>query len=101
MISDPLIPGISLDFPFYRNALSMDMLHDILGDLTRNLEDKSLRVIVLSATESPVFSAGHNLKELVRNLVDELNLSYSIAVFRHQKMVRIFTGKSLNYVIVL
>ncbi|XP_059622257.1 enoyl-CoA hydratase domain-containing protein 3, mitochondrial isoform X2 [Phlebotomus argentipes] len=49
------------------------MMRDILEDLTRNLEDKSLRVIVLSAVESPVFSAGHNLKELAPDMGEEVH----------------------------
>lgn len=52
------------------------MMNDILGDLTHNLEDKSLRVIVLSSVESPVFSAGHNLKELVGKLSDLVDLAF-------------------------
>ncbi|GAB0091186.1 enoyl-CoA hydratase domain-containing protein 3, mitochondrial [Sergentomyia squamirostris] len=58
------IRNIVLNNPKTRNSLSLEMMSDILGDLTRNLQDKSLRVIVLSSVESPVFSAGHNLKEL-------------------------------------
>lgn len=35
----------------------------LLKDLRRNKQDENLRCIVLSST-GPVFSAGHNLKEL-------------------------------------
>uniref|UniRef100_A0A1B0D4Y3 Enoyl-CoA hydratase domain-containing protein 3, mitochondrial n=1 Tax=Phlebotomus papatasi TaxID=29031 RepID=A0A1B0D4Y3_PHLPP len=62
------VRNIVLNNPKTRNSLSLEMMNDILGDLTHNLEDKSLRVIVLSSVESPVFSAGHNLKELVGKL---------------------------------
>lgn len=47
----------------YRNALSLDMMTQLLTDIKRNQNDENLRVIVLSANGS-VFSAGHNLKEL-------------------------------------
>lgn len=40
------------------------MMHDLLRNLKENQNDKTLRVVVLAA-EGPVFSAGHNLKELV------------------------------------
>lgn len=46
----------------FRNALSMDMMTEILANLKRNKQDENLRCIVLSAN-GPVFSAGHNLKE--------------------------------------
>jgi len=39
------------------------MMENIMSEIKRNESDKSLRVIVLSST-GPVFSAGHNLKEL-------------------------------------
>lgn len=47
---------------FYRNALSLDMMSELLTNLRRNKQDENLRCIVLSATGA-VFSAGHNLKE--------------------------------------
>lgn len=46
-----------------RNCLSLAMMDDLIKEIKRNESDKSLRVIVLSST-GPVFSAGHNLKEL-------------------------------------
>lgn len=49
-------------FCSYRNALSLDMMSELLTNLRRNKQNEDLRCIVLSATGS-VFSAGHNLKE--------------------------------------
>lgn len=46
-----------------RNCLSFAMMESLIKEIKRNESDKSLRVIVLSST-GPVFSAGHNLKEL-------------------------------------
>lgn len=46
-----------------RNCLSMSMMENLIQEIKRNENEKSLRVIVLSST-GPVFSAGHNLKEL-------------------------------------
>lgn len=46
-----------------RNCLSLAMMENLIKEIKRNESDKSLRVIVLSST-GPVFSAGHNLKEL-------------------------------------
>ncbi|XP_041361510.1 enoyl-CoA hydratase domain-containing protein 3, mitochondrial-like isoform X2 [Gigantopelta aegis] len=55
------IRTICLDNPKKRNALSLAMLESLYCDLTRDVDD--LRVIILSHT-GPVFSAGHDLKEL-------------------------------------
>jgi len=47
-----------------RNALSLAMLESLKDRLTQDVDGLDLRVIVLRANE-PVFSSGHNLKELV------------------------------------
>ncbi|XP_055836778.1 enoyl-CoA hydratase domain-containing protein 3, mitochondrial [Episyrphus balteatus] len=54
---------IQLNRPKTRNPLSMGMMESILQGITENVNDKSLRCIVISST-GPVFSAGHNLNEL-------------------------------------
>lgn len=42
------------------------MITALLNALTENKDDPNLRAVVISA-EGAVFSAGHNLKELVGN----------------------------------
>lgn len=49
---------------FCRNALSLQMMEDLISNITFNQDDPGLRCIVLYG-EGKVFSAGHNLKELV------------------------------------
>ena len=49
---------------FYRNALSLQMMEDLISNIAFNQDDPALRCIVLYG-EGKVFSAGHNLKELV------------------------------------
>ena len=44
--------------------MSLDMLEAIKSDLSKDTNDRNLRVIILRAN-GPVFSAGHDLKELV------------------------------------
>jgi len=48
-----------------RNALSVATLEEIEAALRAVEEDRTLRAVVLRA-EGPVFSAGHNVKEMVR-----------------------------------
>ena len=47
-----------------RNALSLAMLESIKERLTHDVNSADLRVTILRAN-GPVFSSGHNLKELV------------------------------------
>ncbi|KAJ8915109.1 hypothetical protein NQ315_000361 [Exocentrus adspersus] len=46
-----------------RNSLSLAMMHNLITHINEGRCNEELRVIVLAA-EGPVFSAGHNLKEL-------------------------------------
>ncbi|XP_053572438.1 enoyl-CoA hydratase domain-containing protein 3, mitochondrial [Bombina bombina] len=54
---------ILLNNPEQRNALSLSMLHALQSDILHEVNDRHLRVIIIAA-EGPVFSSGHNLKEL-------------------------------------
>lgn len=57
------IRNIKLSDSKTRNSLSMQMMETLMSEIKRNENDKSLRIIVVSSS-GPVFSAGHNLKEL-------------------------------------
>ncbi|KAG5674264.1 hypothetical protein PVAND_004244 [Polypedilum vanderplanki] len=57
------IKNIILDDQKTRNSLSMSMMNQLIDEIKRDENDKSLRAIVLSSTGA-IFSAGHNLKEL-------------------------------------
>ncbi|XP_073845948.1 enoyl-CoA hydratase domain-containing protein 3, mitochondrial-like [Musca autumnalis] len=67
---------ICLNEPKTRNSLSMDMMNSILEGLTADWQNKELRAIVLTA-KGPIWSAGHNLKELV----PEKGAKYQTEVF--------------------
>ncbi|XP_043944240.1 enoyl-CoA hydratase domain-containing protein 3, mitochondrial isoform X2 [Protopterus annectens] len=57
------IRNIILNNPKKRNALSLPMLQSLRDDILHEVESEDLRVIIISA-EGPVFSSGHDLKEL-------------------------------------
>ncbi|KAM4675639.1 enoyl-CoA hydratase domain-containing protein 3, mitochondrial [Discoglossus pictus] len=57
------IRRIILNNPEKRNALSLSMIQSLQRDILHEVNDSSLRVIVIAAS-GPVFSSGHNLKEL-------------------------------------
>ncbi|XP_051911546.1 enoyl-CoA hydratase domain-containing protein 3, mitochondrial [Hippocampus zosterae] len=57
------IRRIILNNPQKRNALSLSMLESLREDILTDVDSPDLRVIIISA-EGPVFSSGHDLKEL-------------------------------------
>ena len=55
------VATITLDDPETRNALSAELLRDLLGALETAKADAEVRVIVLTSSHEKVFSAGGNL----------------------------------------
>ncbi|XP_021571576.1 enoyl-CoA hydratase domain-containing protein 3, mitochondrial [Carlito syrichta] len=68
---------VVLSNPKKRNALSLAMLKSLRNDILHEAESKDLKVIVISA-EGPVFSSGHDLKELT----EEQGHGYHAEVFQ-------------------
>ncbi|CAH0563988.1 unnamed protein product [Brassicogethes aeneus] len=60
---DDGIKEITLCHQKTRNALSIAMMQNIIDNISKENNNNSLRIIIISA-EGPIFSAGHNLKEL-------------------------------------
>ncbi|KAB0384313.1 hypothetical protein FD755_006230 [Muntiacus reevesi] len=67
----PHAETIILSEPKRRNALSLAMLKSLQSDILHEAESQDLKVIIISVidemsilTEGPVFSSGHDLKEL-------------------------------------
>ncbi|MEQ2271891.1 Enoyl-CoA hydratase domain-containing protein 3, mitochondrial, partial [Xenotaenia resolanae] len=54
---------IILNNPKKRNALSLSMLETLRENILTDVDSEDLRVIIISA-KGPVFSSGHDLKEL-------------------------------------
>jgi 2-(1,2-epoxy-1,2-dihydrophenyl)acetyl-CoA isomerase len=55
---------ITLNRPDKRNALSLELMQDLIATLRRVSADPGVRVIVLEAA-GPAFSAGHDLSEMI------------------------------------
>jgi enoyl-CoA hydratase/carnithine racemase len=55
---------ITLNRPEKRNALSLELMQDLIDTLRRVTADPGVRVIVLEAA-GPAFSAGHDLSEMI------------------------------------
>ncbi|XP_037366499.1 enoyl-CoA hydratase domain-containing protein 3, mitochondrial [Talpa occidentalis] len=71
------IRNVVLSNPKRRNALSLAMLKSLQSDILHEAESKDLKVIIISA-EGPVFSSGHDLKELT----EEQGPDYHAQVFQ-------------------
>jgi enoyl-CoA hydratase len=60
-VSDAGVATIALDQPDTRNALSDELLGDLVAALWSAREDQAVRCVVLTSTHDRVFSAGANL----------------------------------------
>lgn len=61
----------------FRNSLSSDMIAHLAAALQSAGKDPSVRVVVLAASP-PVFSAGHDLRELIKECPDEAHTPEAI-----------------------
>src|SRR6516165_9798130 len=60
-ISDKGVATIALDHPETRNALSDELLGELIAALEASRDDPAVRCVVLTSTHEKVFSAGANL----------------------------------------
>jgi enoyl-CoA hydratase/carnithine racemase len=60
-VADTGVATIALDQPETRNALSDELLTELIGALGAAREDDAVRCVVLTSTHEKVFSAGGNL----------------------------------------
>jgi len=58
-----------LNRPKQRNALSLELMENMLKELTLVAQDKTIRVVIIRGN-GPVFCAGHDLNELVGEQYD-------------------------------
>src|SRR5712692_10013697 len=60
-VGDTGVATITLDQPDHRNALSTELLDDLIAALTLAREDAGVRCVVLTSSHDRVFSSGANL----------------------------------------
>lgn len=61
---------ITLNRPARRNALSLDLMHELIGCLEETGDNKSVSAVILAAAGN-VFCSGHDLSEMVERSVRE------------------------------
>jgi enoyl-CoA hydratase/carnithine racemase len=78
---------LTLNRPEKRNALSLEMMSDVLGKLEIISGDEAIRVLVIRGN-GPIFSAGHDLKEMI-NHKDDLHTLHNIFATCNRMMQRL------------
>ena len=70
---------VTLNRPDKRNALSLDVMRELTAAFEAIGADRSLKVVILRAV-GPAFSAGHDLREMLRRSVEEYRLTFDVCV---------------------
>src|SRR5437660_8798437 len=60
-VSDNGVATLALDQPDTRNALSDELLDELIAALLQARDDEAVRCVVLTSTHERIFSAGANL----------------------------------------
>ena len=71
-ITQDSIFRLVLSNPDNQNVLSEEMMSNMQSALNESINTKRIKVIIISA-EGPIFSAGHDLKELTKKRQDSDN----------------------------
>jgi enoyl-CoA hydratase/carnithine racemase len=75
--TDGQIGLITLNRPERRNALSLELMTELISALDELAAEKSIRVIILAAS-GKVFSSGHDLSELVGRTVNDYRRVFDV-----------------------
>ena len=73
------IATITLNRPEKRNALSLEVMRELIAACEEIGADRSIKAVILRAL-GPAFSAGHDLREMLSRSVDEYRLTFDVCV---------------------
>ncbi len=73
----PPVATLRLNRPRQRNALSMDLMQELIRAFNEIGANKEVAAVIL-AGEGPVFSAGHDLKEMVGRDINEYRRIFDV-----------------------
>jgi enoyl-CoA hydratase/carnithine racemase len=82
------IAELVLDRPEKRNALSLDVMRTLIAELDAVGSDKDVAVVLLRH-EGPVFSAGHDIREMLRRDVSAYREIFEVCTELMQKVQQI------------
>jgi len=70
---------VTLNRPEKRNALSLDVMRELIAAFEAIGADRSVKVAILRGI-GPVFSAGHDLREMLARSVEEYRTTFDVCV---------------------
>ena len=70
---------VTLNRPEKRNALSLDVMRELIAAFEAIGADRGMKVAVLRGV-GPVFSAGHDLREMLQRSVEEYRTTFDVCV---------------------
>jgi enoyl-CoA hydratase/carnithine racemase len=73
------IAVVTLNRPEKRNALSLDVMRELIAAFEAIGADRSVKVAILRGI-GPVFSAGHDLREMLSRSVEEYRTTFDVCV---------------------
>jgi enoyl-CoA hydratase/carnithine racemase len=79
------VATITLCRPEKRNALSLAVMRDCIAALTTIEADRTIKAVILRGI-GPVFSSGHDLREMVDRSIDEYRLTFDVCVQLMEKL---------------
>jgi enoyl-CoA hydratase/carnithine racemase len=77
--ADDGVTSVTLNRPEKRNALSLEVMQELIAAFTAIGADRSAKVAVLRGI-GPVFSAGHDLREMLERSVEEYRTVFDTCV---------------------
>jgi enoyl-CoA hydratase/carnithine racemase len=70
---------LTLNRPEKRNALSLEVMRELLGAFEAIGADRSIKAVILRGL-GPAFSAGHDLREMLQRSVEDYRLTFDTCV---------------------
>jgi enoyl-CoA hydratase/carnithine racemase len=83
--SEGNIALVTLNRPQRRNALSLALMHELIDCLSKIGSRRDLRAVILSAT-GKIFSAGHDLSEMVGREISEYRRLFDVCTELMEKL---------------
>ncbi|HEX3550260.1 MAG TPA: enoyl-CoA hydratase [Candidatus Elarobacter sp.] len=76
---DDAVGVVTLNRPEKRNALSLEVMRELIAAFDALGADRSVKAVILRGS-GPAFSAGHDLREMLDRSVDEYRLTFDTCV---------------------
>lgn len=82
------IASVTMNRPEKRNALSLEVMHELTAALQAIAADRAAHVVVLRGV-GPAFSAGHDLREMLARSIEDYRRTFDVCVTLMQTIQQI------------